>query len=81
MPELTENQRTVLDALIVLDANPDERTAEALCERTGLSYVLPILRKLEEDFDPPLAAHDVDEPSGTRLWWATPAAGDLLDEA
>jgi hypothetical protein len=79
MPDLTEDQRNVLDALMLVDATPAERTAEALCERTGLTYILPLLRKLEEDFDPPLAAHDVDETSGTRLWWATPAAGDLLD--
>jgi hypothetical protein len=79
MTDLTQDQRAVLDALIVQDATPAERTAEALREQTGLSYVLPILRKLEEDFDPPLAAQDVDESLGTRLWWATPAAGDLLD--
>jgi hypothetical protein len=79
MTDLTQDQRAVLDALIVQDATPAERTAEALREQTGLSYVLPILRKLEEDFDPPLAAYDVDESLGTRLWWATPAAGDLLD--
>jgi len=78
--DLTRDQRTVLDALIVRDATPAERTAEALRELTGLAYVLPVLRKLEEDFDPPLVAHDLDETSGTRLWWATPAAGDLLDE-
>jgi hypothetical protein len=81
MPDLTEDQRTVLDTLMVHDATPAERTAEALREQTGLTYVLPILHKLEEDFDPPLAAHDLDDSSGTRLWWATPAAGDLLDEA
>jgi hypothetical protein len=81
MPELSDDQRTVLAALMVQDATPADRTAEALRERTGLTHVLPVLRKLEEDFDPPLAAHDVDETSGTRLWWATPAAGDLLDEA
>jgi hypothetical protein len=80
MTDLTEDQRKVLGYLMVLDATPAERTAEALRERTGLTYVLPVLRKLEEDFDPPLAAHDVDETSGTRLWWATPAAGDLLEE-
>jgi hypothetical protein len=79
MRDLTDDQRTVLVALMVQDATPAGRTAEALCERTGLTYVLPVLRKLEEDFDPPLAAHDVDETLGTRLWWATPAAGDLLD--
>jgi hypothetical protein len=76
---LTQDQRTVLDALIIQDAIPAERTAESLREQTGLFHVLPVLRKLEEDFDPPLAAHDVDQTSGTRLWWATPAAGDLLD--
>jgi hypothetical protein len=76
MPDLTEDQRTVLDVLMVLDATP----AEALRERTGLTYVLPVLRKLEEDFDPPLAAHDVDGTSGTRMWWATLEAADLLDE-
>jgi hypothetical protein len=79
LPDLTDDQRTVLAALIVQDATPADRTAEALREQTGLTHVLPVLRKLEEDFDPPLAAHDVDETSGTRLWWATPAAGDLLD--
>jgi hypothetical protein len=79
MADLTEDQRTLLDALMVLDASPAERTAEALGERTGLTYVLPVLRKLEEDFDPPLAAYDVDETLHTRVWWATPAAGDLLE--
>jgi hypothetical protein len=81
MPDLTEDQRKVLGALIIQDATPAERTAEALREQTGLTHVLPVLRKLEEDFDPPLAAYDLDEAQGTRLWWATPAAGDLLDEA
>jgi hypothetical protein len=69
----------VLDALIAQDATPTERTAEALREQTGLNHVLPVLRKLEEDFDPPLAAYDLDETLDTRLWWATPAACDLLD--
>jgi hypothetical protein len=80
MHDLSDDQRTVLAALMVQDATPADRTAEALRERTGLTYVLPVLRKLEEDFDPPLAAYDLDETLGTRLWWATPAAGDLLDE-
>jgi hypothetical protein len=81
MHDLTDDQRTVLATLMVQDASPANRTADALRERTGLTYVLPVLRKLEEDYDPPLAAHDVDEMLGSRLWWATPAAADLLDEA
>ena len=80
MPDLTQDQVTVLNALMLHDATPAGRTAEALRDQTGFFYVLPVLRKLEEDFDPPLAAHDVDETLGTRLWWATPAAGDLLDQ-
>jgi hypothetical protein len=79
MPDLSDDQLKLLEDLMDNDEAPAERTAEALRERTGLTYVLPILRKLEEDFDPPLVAHDVDESLGTRMWWATPAAGDLLD--
>jgi hypothetical protein len=79
MPDLSDDQLKLLEDLMDNDETPAERTAEALRERTGLTYVLPILRKLEEDFDPPLVAHDVDESLGTRMWWATPAAGDLLD--
>jgi hypothetical protein len=80
MTDLSDTQLKLLKALMDKDATPAERTAEALIEGTGLTYVLPLLRKLEEDFDPPLVAHDLDETAGTRLWWATPAAGDLLDE-
>jgi hypothetical protein len=81
MRDLTEDQLKLLKDLMDKDATPADRTAKALRERTALPHVLPVLRKLEEDFDPPLVAHDVDETSGTRSWWATPAAGDLLDEA
>jgi hypothetical protein len=79
MPDLTDDQLKLLKALMHNDETPAERTAEALRELTGLTYVLPVLCKLEEDFDPPLVAHDVDESLGTRMWWATPAAGDLLE--
>jgi hypothetical protein len=79
MPELTEEQRMVLDALMVQTASPAERTLDALRSRTRLDQVSPILRQLENDFDPPLVEHEIDEGLETRFWRATLAAAEVLD--
>jgi hypothetical protein len=79
MPKLSDDQRTVLAALMEPAVPAAERSEEALQERTGLAHhVARILRELE-DFDPPLVENDVDEALDTRVWQGTPAAGDLLD--
>jgi hypothetical protein len=79
MPDLTEDQRTVLAALMEPAVSAAERTDEALRNRTSLAHHVPrILRELE-DFDPPLVENDEDEALGTRVWQATLAAGDLPD--
>jgi hypothetical protein len=79
MSDLTDDQRTVLAALMEPAVSAAERTDEALRNRTSLAHHVPrILRELE-DFDPPLVENDEDEALGTRVWQATLAAGDLLD--
>jgi hypothetical protein len=79
-PTLSADQRNVLAALMGRDASPAQRTEAALRERTGLvgPVLGRVLRELEA-FDPPLVAHDVDATLGTRFWWATNAAGDVID--
>jgi hypothetical protein len=77
-PTLSGDQRKVIEALMNQDAAPADRTLDALRERTGIDRVSPILHELEA-FDPPLVEHEVDEGLGTRFWWATNAAGDLID--
>jgi hypothetical protein len=79
MPELTDEQQSVLDALMVEGATPAERTEDALGEQTGLADVGGILRQLENDFEEPLVGHEVDAELGTRVWIATLAAYELLD--
>jgi hypothetical protein len=77
MPELSDDQRTVLAALMEPAVPAAERTEEALRNRTSLAHHVPrILRELE-DFDPPLVENEVDEGLGARVWQATLAAGDL----
>jgi hypothetical protein len=79
MPDLTEDQRTVLAALMEPAVPAAERTDEALRNRTSLAHHVPrILRELE-GFDPPLVENDADEELGTRVWQATLAAGNVLD--
>jgi hypothetical protein len=79
MPELSDDQRTVLAALMEPAVPAAERTEEALRNRTSLAHHVPrILRELE-DFDPPLVESDLDEGLGTRVWIATIAAGERLD--
>jgi hypothetical protein len=82
MSQLTEDQLTVLKALMVSDPPVDDRTEAGLSHRTGLSIkdVGRLLRELDNNFDPPLVKSDVDETLHTRFWWATEAAGDLLDQ-
>jgi hypothetical protein len=80
MPDLTDDQRRVLEALTDKDATAAEKTDRALAERTGITRVVKVLIDLEA-FDPPLVEHDVDSKLGTRVWWATPAAADQLDKA
>jgi hypothetical protein len=78
MPNLTDDERTVLAALMEPAVPAAERSEEALQERTGLAHhVARILRELE-DSDPQLVENDVDESLGTRVWQATPAADHLL---
>jgi hypothetical protein len=78
MPELSDDERTVLAALMEPAVPAAERTEEALRNRTSLAHhVGRILDELEA-FDPPLAENTVDEALGTRVWQATPAAGELL---
>jgi hypothetical protein len=79
MPELSDEQQGVLDALMVEGATPAERTEDALQEQTGLAHVGRILRELENDFGEPLAEHEMDAALGTQVWIATLAAYDLLD--
>jgi hypothetical protein len=79
VPELSEEQQSVLDALMVEGATPEERTEDALGEQTGLADVRRILRQLENDFEEPLAEHELDAALGTRVWIATLAAYELLD--
>jgi hypothetical protein len=77
MPTLTEDQRTVLAALMEPAVPAAERTDEALRNRTSLAHHVPrILRELE-DLDPPLVENAVDEALGTRVWQATQAAAGL----
>jgi hypothetical protein len=78
MPELSDDQRRVLEALMAERAGPAQKTEAALAERTWIAKVGRVLGELEA-FDPPLVEHDVDETFGTRIWQATPAAGELLD--
>jgi hypothetical protein len=82
MAHLTEDQLTVLKALMVSGPPGADRTEAGLSHRTGLSIrdVGRLLRELDDDFDPPLVRSDVDETLGTRFWWATEAAGDLLEQ-
>jgi hypothetical protein len=78
MPDLTEDQRTVLAAVMEPAVSAAERTEAALQERTGLAHhVGRILGELE-DFDPPLVENELDESLGTRVWQGTPAAAELL---
>jgi hypothetical protein len=77
MPVLTDDQSTVLKALMVEGATPAERTETALRDRTGLPHVGGVLRELENNFDLPLVANDEDATSGTKFWWATPVVADL----
>jgi hypothetical protein len=79
MPELSDEQQSVLDALMVEGATPAERTDDALREQTGLADVGRVLRRLENGFEEPLVEHEVDAALGTRVWIATLAAYDLLD--
>jgi hypothetical protein len=77
MPLLTDDQSTVLKALMVEGATPAERTEAALRERTGLADVGHVLSELENNFDLPLVASDVDATSDTKFWRATPVVADL----
>jgi hypothetical protein len=70
----------VLDALKVEGTTDAEKTDRALAQRTGIARVVKVLVDLEA-FDPPLVEWDVDSKLGVRVWWATPAAADLLDKA
>jgi hypothetical protein len=79
LPELADDQRKVLAALMAKRAGPAQRTQAALAERTWIGKVGLILGQLEE-FDPPLVEHDVDEMWGTRCWSATEAGGELLEQ-
>jgi hypothetical protein len=79
MPEFTGDQRRVLEALMDKDATAGEKTDRALAERTGITRVVKLLVDLEA-VDPPLVEHHVDSKLGVRVWWATPAAGDLLKQ-
>jgi hypothetical protein len=79
MPELSNDQRTVLAAVMEPAVPSAERTDEALRNRTSLAHHVPrILRELEA-FHPPLVQNDLDVKLGTQVWQATPAAADLLD--
>ena len=79
MAELSNDQRTVLAAVMEPAVPAAERTDEALRNRTSLAHHVPrILRELE-GFDPPLIENDLDVNLGTQVWQATPAACDLLD--
>jgi hypothetical protein len=80
MAHLTEDQLTVLKALMVSDPPGEDRTEAGLSHRTGLPNVGRLLRELDDDFDPPLVRSDVDETLGTRFWWLTEAAGELLEQ-
>jgi hypothetical protein len=79
VPDLTEDQRTVLEALMVEGATAAERTEDALRVSTDLAHVGRVLHELENDFEEPLVEHEVDEGMGTQVWIATLAADDLLD--
>jgi hypothetical protein len=78
MPDLSDDQRTVLEALMVEGATAAERTEAGLRESTDLHDVGRILRELENDFEEPLVGSDVDEASGTLAWIALFAADELL---
>jgi hypothetical protein len=79
MPELSDEQQSVLDALMVEGATAAERTEDALREQTGLAHVGRILRELENGFEEPLVQHELDAALGSQVWIATLAAYDLLD--
>jgi hypothetical protein len=78
MPELSEDQRKVLEALMADRSGPAQKTEAALAERTWIGKVGRVLGELEA-FDPPLVEHDMDETFGTWVWQATLAAGEVLD--
>jgi len=78
VPTLSDDQQKVLAALMADRAGPAQRTEAALAERTWIAKVGRVLGELET-FEPPLVQHDLDEMVDTRVWQATPAAGDLLD--
>ena len=78
IPDLTQDQRKVLKALMAKDATPADRTGSGLRARTLLGRLSPILSELEA-FDTPLVENAEDATLEMRFWWATPAAGDLLD--
>lgn len=78
MPGLTDDQWKLLNALT---AEQGSKTEAELQGRTGLEEVV-LVTTLDElaAFDPPLVAQESDGTSQVRVWIATTAAGDLLDE-
>jgi hypothetical protein len=81
MPELTEDQRKVLDALMVEGATVADRTEAGLQARTGLPDVRPVLGELERLTPPLVELVGVDETLGTQFWGVTLDAAEWLDEA
>jgi hypothetical protein len=78
MPELSDDQRSVLAALMEPAVPAAERSEEALRNRTSLAHHVPRILGELEAFDPPLVEQDLDSELGTQVWQATAAADDLL---
>jgi hypothetical protein len=78
MPDLTDDQWKLLNALT---AEQGPKTETELQGRTGLDEGV-LVTALDElaVFDPPLVAQEPGRTLQARVWIATSAAGDLLDE-
>jgi hypothetical protein len=71
--------RSVLRALMDPMARPADCTHLSLTARTGLATSLPSVLSELEGVDPPLIRYEVDAVLGKRVWIATVAGADAMD--
>jgi hypothetical protein len=77
---LSSPARSVLQALMEPMARPSDCTHLSLTARTGLGTTLPAVLSELESFDPPLIRYVVDPVIGQRVWIATAAGADAIDD-
>lgn len=77
---LSPAARSVLQALMEPMARPSDCTALSLTARTKLDTRLSIVLRELESFDPPLVISEVDAVIGERVWFATAAGADAVDD-